>query len=67
MSKSPPHITCVGEALVVLSAHRGPLETVDTFVRFHLDEQPVLPGIPYQVRFDTSDSHRTDLNGKERL
>lgn len=33
MSKSPPHITCVGEALVVLSAHRGPLETVDSFVR----------------------------------
>jgi 2-dehydro-3-deoxygluconokinase len=34
MSRSrPPHITCVGEALVVLSAHRGPLETVESFVR----------------------------------
>ena len=34
MSKSrPPHITCVGEALVVLSAQRGPLETVESFVR----------------------------------
>jgi 2-dehydro-3-deoxygluconokinase len=30
---SPPHITCVGEALVVLSASRGPLETAESFVR----------------------------------
>jgi 2-dehydro-3-deoxygluconokinase len=27
------HITCVGEALIVLSAERGPLETAETFVR----------------------------------
>jgi 2-dehydro-3-deoxygluconokinase len=28
-----PHITCVGEALIVLSAQRGPLETAESFVR----------------------------------
>jgi 2-dehydro-3-deoxygluconokinase len=28
-----PHITCVGEALIVLSAQRGPLETAQSFVR----------------------------------
>jgi 2-dehydro-3-deoxygluconokinase len=27
------HITCVGEALIVLSAERGPLETAQSFVR----------------------------------
>jgi 2-dehydro-3-deoxygluconokinase len=27
------HITCVGEALIVLSAQRGPLETAESFVR----------------------------------
>jgi 2-dehydro-3-deoxygluconokinase len=29
----PPHITCVGEALIVLSADRGPLESAHSLVR----------------------------------
>ena len=34
MSTPPsPHITCVGEALVVLSADRGPLENTESLVR----------------------------------
>jgi len=32
MARSP-HITCVGEALIVLAAQRGPLETAESFVR----------------------------------
>jgi 2-dehydro-3-deoxygluconokinase len=32
-ASATPHVTCVGEALVVLSAQRGPLETAITFIR----------------------------------
>jgi 2-dehydro-3-deoxygluconokinase len=32
-ASAPPHITCLGEALIVLSAQRGPLETSSTFTR----------------------------------
>lgn len=30
---APPHVTCLGEALIVLSAQRGPLERSSTFTR----------------------------------
>ena len=32
-TSEPPHITCVGEALAVLSAERGPLESAKSFTR----------------------------------
>jgi 2-dehydro-3-deoxygluconokinase len=32
-TSAPAHIACVGEALIVLSAERGPLETAQSFVR----------------------------------
>ena len=32
-ASATPHVTCLGEALIVLSAQRGPLETAATFTR----------------------------------
>ncbi|MGY4647808.1 sugar kinase [Mycobacterium sp. URHB0021] len=32
-ASATPHITCIGEALIVLSAQHGPLETAATFTR----------------------------------